>query len=87
MERRGHEEKTEVNATIFIILVVGAVLGAFVGGVVIENINAMVNVFIKVAFCIATSCTGAIVTIVISYYVICTIIEVRSAIKDKKRSN
>ena len=87
MWRKELEKKSREVTAIFIIIVVGAILGAFVGGMVVENANVIGNVFTKVGFCIAMSCTGSIVAIIISYYVTSAIMEVQSAIKEKKSSN
>lgn len=78
--KRNNLKMKEANIIIFIII--GAIIGAFFGGMVV--VNWKVNVFIKIGFCISTSIEGSLAMLFITYYVISAIVEIQTAIKERK---
>ena len=79
--KRNNLKMKEANIIIFIIII-GAIIGAFFGGMVV--VNWKVNVFIKIGFCISTSIEGSLAMLFITYYVISAIVEIQTAIKERK---
>ena len=81
MKRRDLERK-EANIIIIFIMIIGTIIGAFLGGMAVVNDN--VNVFIKIGFCISTAIEGSFAMLFITYFVISAIVEIQTAIREKK---
>ena len=84
MERKIFDEKTEMDPAI-LTLMIGGTIGIFIGGMIGVNITA--NVFVKAGICIVSLGLTSIMTLIITYFVTSAIMEVQSAIKEKKSSN
>lgn len=74
MNRRNYEEKENFDS-IWLILIIGAIIGAVVGGLIKQNI----------LFCIVAAVFGSIITLCIIYNIILAIEEIQDAIMKRKK--
>lgn len=84
MKRRNSENKQKVNLVIFLILIIGAILGVIVGCTIELNTT---SILIRIACCFCTASFGSIMALIFTYFGCEAIEETQDMIKARKKKD